>query len=220
MELKPKTILLSLAGVLATLFILYLVYKATSPINTKEALEILKPKKTDHIKWNKNAKNTLVEYSDLQCPACKNFHDLLKTLESTNSAYPEITKTTKFIYRHFPLQTIHKNAFSAALAAESAGKQGKFFEMVDLLFETQEKWSNLDNPQSYFEELAKKLNLNLAKFKKDYNSDDVKQKVLSDMQSGEKLKIFGTPTFFLNGKRLEFNTYQEFIEKLKKQRAN
>ncbi|HID07204.1 MAG TPA: hypothetical protein EYP10_08645, partial [Armatimonadetes bacterium] len=180
----------------------------------------LKIKKTDHITWAKDGKATLVEYSDLQCPACKTFHEILKKLEATDSAYPEIVKNIKLVYRHFPLTSIHKNALKAAFAAEAAGEQGKFFEMVDLLFETQEQWSDLDNPTDHFVNLAQKLKLNIEKFKKDINSEKIKQKVYSDMRSGEKLKIFGTPTFFLNGKKLEFKTPQEFIEKLKAASVN
>ncbi len=220
MELTKKQILGAIGGTLALFLILFLVYKSLTPQPPEKQQEYLKVKNTDHTTWAKKGKATLIEYSDLQCPACKSFHEIFKKIEATNSAYPEITKNIKFVYRHFPLTSIHKNALKAAFAAEAAGEQGKFFEMVDLLFDTQKQWSNLSNPTSHFIDLAKKLNLNIEKFEKDLNSEKVKQKVYSDMQSGEKLRVFATPTFFLNGKRLEFRTPQEFIEKLIAASAN
>ncbi len=219
MQKKPAQIFIAAASTLAFFLLLYFVYKALTPQNTTVQKEVLKIRKSDHIKWAKKGKSVLIEYSDIQCPACKNFHKILKSFEATNSAYPDITKKVTFVYRHFPLTQIHKNSFSAALAVEAAGKQGKFFEMLDYLFETQDSWKDLSNPESFFEEAAKKINLDVEKFKQDFTSKETKEKVYSDMQSGEKLKVFATPTFFLNGKKLEFNTYQEFIEELRKASA-
>jgi protein-disulfide isomerase len=113
------------------------------------------------------------------------------------------------------LITIHQNAYQAALAAESAGKQGKFFQMVNKLFETQENWSETKNPQIYFEKTAQELKLDINKFKADMKNQQLKNKIQENISSGQKLGINSTPTFFLNGQKLEIASLNQFIQALK-----
>jgi protein-disulfide isomerase len=110
------------------------------------------------IKGNKDAAVTLVEYSDFQCPACASFQPVLKELLAT---YGE---NLKFEYKHYPLP-IHPYAQQAAIAAEAAGQQGKFFEYHDALFENQAEWSKSATPVAFFNKYAEELGLDVEKFK-------------------------------------------------------
>lgn len=144
---------------------------------------------------NKDAKVTLIEYSDFQCPACKSYEDIVKQVLDSYS--PE---ELRFVFRHFPLRSIHPNADIAAQAAEAAGEEGKFWEMKDLLFEKQDEWSDEKDPKGLFGAYAASLGLDVAEFDEDLKSDDdSKERVEKDYQSGVALDINSTPTFILNG---------------------
>lgn len=163
---------------------------------------------SDHILGNQDAKIILVEYSDFQCPACGAYHPIVKQLNL------ELAGRIKFVYRHFPLTQIHSNARLAALFSEAAGKQNKFWEMHDVLFENQNKWSDDKDAKDLFIEYARSLNLDIEKFKNDLASDDVKGKVEEDFQSGVKLGVNSTPSFFLNGTKLQNPKNYEAFKKL------
>ena len=158
----------------------------------------------DRVKGNKNAVVKLVEYSDFQCPACGAYYPIVKQLMD------EYGDKVKFTYKHFPLRRIHANADLAARAAEAAGVQGKFWEMHDMIFENQEKWSEA-RAQSIFVGYAKDLGLGADKFKKDLSSKEVKAKVQNDFEEGIALGVNSTPSFFLNGEKLSgIKSYEEF----------
>ncbi len=134
-----------------------------------------------------SAKVTLVEFSDFQCPACK-------------ASQPELTgiinkysRNLRFVYRHFPLPS-HSYAVDAAIAAEAAGKQGKFWEMHDKLFDNQPDFQK-DSLIGY----AKDLGLDVNKFTTDLDSSELRQRVLADQSDGNKAGVNATPTFFVNG---------------------
>ena len=159
--------------------------------------------------WSRGAENApvvLEEYSDFQCPACAAYYPIVKQLSE------EMQGTLKVVYRHFPLRSIHKNSDVATRAAEAAGEQGKFFEMHDILFERQNNWSPDINPSVLFFTYAKELNLDSEAFKAAYKSSDIKKRVERDYQSGIQRGVDSTPTFFLNGKKIEQNprSYDEF----------
>lgn len=144
---------------------------------------------------NKDAKVTLIEYSDFQCPACKAYEDIIKQLRESYTA-----EELKFVFRHFPLRSIHPNADLAAQAAESAGEEGKFWEMKDVLFEKQSEWAKEKDPRGLLSAYAQGLGLDVAEFEEDLKSDDdSKERVEKDYQSGVALGINSTPTFILNG---------------------
>jgi protein-disulfide isomerase len=166
---------------------------------------------SDWKRGGEGAKAVIVEYSDFQCPACKYFSGMLKQLES------EEGDKVQFVYRHFPLTQIHKNAFPAALAAEAAGKQGKFWEMHDLLFERQEEWSKSENFDQSMVGYATIIGLNIGQFQTDVKSPELSQKVEKSVIDGTAQKIQGTPTFYLNGIKTQFNSYEELkaaVEKI------
>lgn len=156
-------------------------------------------------KGNQESKVALVEYGDFQCPACAAYHPLLNKLDQ------ELGDRIKFIYRHFPLTQIHRNAESAARASEAAGSQGKFWEMYDLIFAGHRDWAESVNAEVIFESYAEKLGLDLGQFRSDVQSTAVAEKVRNDYESGVAAGIAGTPTFFLNGKVLENpRSYEQF----------
>lgn len=165
---------------------------------------ILKVNEADHTKGNNTSGITLIEYSDFQCPACSAYYSILKQLNQ------EFTDKILFAYRHFPLKQ-HANAQLAARAAEAASRQNKFWEMHDLLFEHQGEWSDQKNAKEKFIEYAQSLNLDMERFKNDLTSKEIKQKVANDYNSGVRLGVNATPTFFLNGKKLQnIRSYEEF----------
>ena len=200
--MNTKNILYIVIGIIILFLSLFGVYKLTNTGTPTSYTDVTKLNANDHIKWSPEKKNILVEYSDFQCPACKNFHSILNSFEASSSPDFKITQKVTFVYRHFPL-TQHANAMTAAYAAEAAGKQGKFFEMTDLLFDRQDELKTLSNASDFFVKLAQELKLNTEQFKKDMNAADIKQKVNDDLSSGNATAVNATPTFFLNGRKLD-----------------
>src|SRR3989338_5247197 len=157
-------ILLGVISVILIFVFLIAAYKFTNTASDKIYPQVNSITKTDHLKWatdSASKKNILVEYSDLQCPACKTFHDFIKSeIEASGSANAGIMKKVTFVYRHFPLAQ-HQHEEGAAYAAEAAGKQDKFFEFSNLLFAKQKEWSDNDGAVKKFESYAKELGLDL-----------------------------------------------------------
>ena len=138
------------------------------------------------------AKVKVVEFSDYQCPACKSIEPHVKTLMATYG------DRVQFVYRNFPLPQ-HKNALAAALAAEAAGAQGKFWRMHDRLFETQESWANLADPTEYFLLIGREALVDTDQLRDALAKQTYLAKVRADMADGNRVGIQGTPTFFVNG---------------------
>lgn len=162
---------------------------------------------TDNIKGSTTTKVTMIEYSDFQCPACGLYFPMVEKVVSEN---PE---KVVFVYRHFPL-TQHPNAIPASKAAEAAGKQGKFWEMYDLLFTNQKNWEESTTAKVIFESYAKKLNLDMDKYSSDFDSKEVIEKINNDQKSGIKAGVNSTPTFFINGKKINNPQTNEQFKKL------
>lgn len=177
--------------------IIWLVKGGTPPSNSSQTqVEGQDIKEQEWIKGNREAAVTLIEYSDLQCPACASYYPMIKQL---GEVYPE---QLRIIYRHFPLRQIHEHAQLAAQTAEAAGLQGKFWEMHDLLFEQQSSWAIEADPKVAFLGYAEKLDLDLARFAADLDSDVVKQEIEADIRAGQQARVGGTPTFILNDKKI------------------
>lgn len=138
-----------------------------------------------------DAKVKIVEFGDYQCPGCAAADPVVKSVIS------EYEDSVQFIYRHFPL-SFHQNARPAALAAEAAGKQGKFWEMHTKLYASQEDWSEKSNAPEIFITYAKELGLDEAKFKEDTANADLAKQVDDDMTDGNSAGVNSTPTFFIN----------------------
>lgn len=141
---------------------------------------------------------TIEEFADYQCPTCASVHTKMKEI---NSLY---NGRIKFIYRSFPLTQMHKNAYDAAVAAEAAGMQGKYWAMQDQLFSNQQAWSNSSEVRKIFEDYAAKIGLDAAKFQTDMAGFATKGRVDADLTRGKALSISGTPTVYINGNKLAF----------------
>ncbi|HTK59605.1 MAG TPA: thioredoxin domain-containing protein [Candidatus Baltobacteraceae bacterium] len=142
----------------------------------------------DHIRGNKNAKVTLIEYSDFQCPFCSRFHPTLVQLLN------EYKNDVRWVYRHFPLSSIHPYAQKAAEASECASEQGKFWEMADTFFSTQDSWSSTGLDQAKMNSLAQQAGVkDIKKFETCVTSGKMAARVASDLASGEAAGVTGTP---------------------------
>lgn len=151
----------------------------------------------DYVTGPADAPVTLIEYLDFECEACGAYFPLVKQLEQ------EFPNDLTVVRRYYPLPG-HKNGLTAALAVEAAARQGKYNEMHDLLFTEQRNWGEKQMPTpAVFEGYAQKLDLDLTKFKQDVASQSVKDRVQRDVSSGTKLGNTGTPSFYLNGQKIQ-----------------
>ena len=154
-----------------------------------------------------SAKVTMVEFSDFQCPACGQAYPILKKISQ------DYLGKVNFVYRNFPL-SIHQNSFNAAMAAEAADQQGKFWEMHDKLFETQDEWSLSDKWQDIFIGYAKGLEINEDRFKQDLNNTALGEKIRADQADGNALQVNATPTIYINGEKMASPAYQTLKDKI------
>lgn len=159
----------------------------------------------DQVYGNKSSEVVLVEYGDFQCPGCGSLHPRVKTVME------EYKDKVAFVFRNFPLSSIHPNALSAAAAAEAAGLQGKYWEMHNKLFESQSAWSDLsaDKRTDIFVSYAKSLGLNETTFREDLGSENVALKIRFDQALGKSQGANSTPTLFLNGELLSQEAYAD-----------
>jgi len=144
-----------------------------------------------HIRGNPQAPVTLEEFGDFQCPPCGNIAVFIDELVK------EYGPRLRIVFRNFPLPN-HKHAREAALAAEAAGLQGRFWEMHDVLYREQAVWSKADNVPALFNGYAGMIGLNLDQFKKDVDGGKTKARVDSDHERGDSLGVQSTPTVFIN----------------------
>jgi len=148
-----------------------------------------------HIRGPASAPVTIEEFGDFQCPPCGTLSDPINHLER------DYRPRLRVIFRHFPLPN-HAHAREAAFASEAAGLQGRFWEMHDLLYREQSVWSNQADVRPLFESYAGMLRLNVDRFKKDMESEQVEEHVASDQKRGATLGVHTTPTVFLNDRAL------------------
>ena len=146
--------------------------------------------KTDHLHGNLDAPIELVEYGDYQCPHCGRAYPILKSIQR------KLGNKLKFIFRNFPLAEMHPDATRAAVAAEIAASQGKFWEMHDIIFEHQE-----DLDEESLIRYAAEIELDMQKFNSGFQKPEFMEKVENDFESGVRSGVNGTPSFFINGEK-------------------
>lgn len=147
----------------------------------------------------------IVEWADFECPHCGMAAPVIhKTIED-----PELKPKTRFVFKNYPLPT-HEHADAAARATVAAGNQGKFWEMHDQLFTHQEQLTNQE-----IEGYAKKLGLDIDRFKADWVSNDTKDKVAKDKEQGAKIGVTGTPALYINGRKFMQYGHGDFGDQLK-----
>lgn len=166
------------------------------------------------IEGKENAPVTIVEYSDFQCPLCKKFYD---------ETYPVLQKNyvatgkAKIIFKHFPL-SIHPQSPDASVTAECALEQNKFWEMHDLLFQTQSSWSGSATHNDFFKTLAGQLQLNQKQFNECLDQQKYAGNVNKDYQEGVAKAVRGTPTFYINDQIIvgaqDTSVFTDTIDKL------
>jgi protein-disulfide isomerase len=156
---------------------------------------------------NPNASTVLVEFSDYQCPRCADYHPIIKRLTE------ELGTDFLLIFRYYPLRQ-HDKAILAAASAEAAGRQGKFWEMHDLLFIGQKMWSEKTpaEAEKIFVQYAISLNLSVEQFQSALHYQEILDKITADYQTGRASGVTGTPAFFLKGQKITDlpQTYEAF----------
>jgi len=144
---------------------------------------------TDHALGPAHAAVTIVEYGDFECPNCKQAAPAVKLLLEQHAG------SVRLVYRHFPLEEVHPHAMHAALVAEAAGAQGRFWQMHDLLFENQR---HLKHHQ--LREYAEKLELDMERYDAEMRDELYLQRVREHVDGGKRSGVRATPTFFVNGR--------------------
>lgn len=142
----------------------------------------------------------LEEFGDFECPPCAQFHPVLKKM------HDEFGDRLQITFREFPLTAMHPHAVSAASAAEAAGLQGKFWEMHHLLYDNQKAWHGQFDVRLTFEGYAKQIGIDVERFKREINSDLVARRITEDGKRARSLNVGGTPTLFMNGREMPFDT--------------
>ncbi len=158
--------------------------------------------KPPHFRGSPQAKVVLEEFGDLQCPPCALLSKALKKIEQ------DYEGRLRVIFRHFPL-AMHKHAVEAARATEAAGAQKKFWEMSDMLYENQATWSKEDKVTGIFEDYARKIGLDMERYKADLESNPLLGRIGLDNQRGVALGVTSTPTLFLNNQRVPVQSMSE-----------
>ena len=214
-RLLPFIIILAVLGV-AVGSVLYMTRSKTgvstangsgpSPGPQATPAPTLKPARTGvagaepaHTLGKADAPVKIEEFGDFECPPCGAFHPILKQM------HQEFGEQVYITFREFPL-AMHQHAIPAASAAEAAGMQGKFWEMHALIFEHQNDWKVAFDVRPIFEGYAKQIGLDVERFKRDVTSDRVEQRIFLDGKRGHSMGVNSTPTVFLNGREVPFQS--------------
>ena len=155
---------------------------------------------TSNNRWGESAHNVVItEALDFGCPACAQFHPIIEEYRS------EYGDRVVFEARHFPIRSAHPNALAAHRAAEAAARQGKFWEMHDLLFEGRQHWvaSTTDNPVPQLDIFAEELGLDIDRFRLDYASSEINSIINNDIKLMKEMGVSATPSFFLNNEIID-----------------
>jgi peptidyl-prolyl cis-trans isomerase B (cyclophilin B) len=166
---------------------------------------VLNIQKYDHILGKADAPVTIVEYGDMECPACAQLHQSLK------ATINQISDTVRFVFRHLPLTSIHDKAQITSQAIEAASLQNKFWEMHDVLYEKQADWSSIPvtNVVATLKTYAKDLGMDVAKFETDLTSAAVIARVSQDVKTADALQLKETPSLFLNGRQINPGAFSQ-----------
>jgi protein-disulfide isomerase len=156
-----------------------------------------------HALGSQNAPVTLEEFGDFECPPCGLLHPILKNLEGEFGQ-----AKLRIIFREFPLVPTHVHALAAARAAEAAGLQSKFWEMHDMIYENQKSWHEAFDVRPIFDGYATKIGLNVEQFRRDNTSEIVERRIFLDGKRAHSLGVKGTPTVFLNGREVPFESLE------------
>jgi protein-disulfide isomerase len=188
---KPVLVIvgaIAIAGIIA-------IYMSRQETTAQSAATAVAEAGGGRIRGAADAPVTLIEYADYQCPTCALYHPI--TMELLSRYHGKL----KLEFHHYPLIQNHPNAMPAALAAEAAADQGKFWEMSDLIFEHQNEWTRSPNAAGMFLQYALQLGLDSNRFMQSVKSPETQERVLADVRRGNNI-VKGTPTFAINGQVL------------------
>jgi len=205
---RTRWIIFGLICILALAGIVFFNKKDSVDVSSTDPAKIITGANGDHVFGKADAKVVLFEYGDFQCPGCGGAYPQLKTI--TEKYKDKIA----FVFRNFPLTSIHPNALAAATAAEAAALQGKYWEMHDKLYEAQDDWSGVSatNRGEVFLGYARDLGLNTDKFTTDMSSQTVADKIARDRALGGKLDVSSTPTLYINDQKLDSDTVTSVVQ--------
>lgn len=177
-------------------------------------------RETSRMTKKATAKVNIVEFGDYQCPGCAAANPIVKQVVEK---YKD-NENVNFVFRNFPLESIHPNARISAEAAEAAGTQGKFWEMHDILYEKQAEWGVQPDPSTMFADYASTLGINVDQFKTSVSQRMAKEVIQADINDANKLGITGTPTFYINAVLFAPNagripTFEDFTKKIDEELA-
>lgn len=197
MEKETKILLGIIAAIVAGLIGVFMVFNKPGSTSATDTSKLVR---ADSQKQGSGSV-TLVEFGDYQCPSCG------AAFPVTQKIMQDYAGKVTFVFRNFPLETIHKNAMMAAKYAQASSKQNKFWQMHDKLYQTQSEWSDLADPTAKFAEYATALGMDASQLKNDAAEASVASYIQRDMADGNDIGITGTPTFFVNGKQVANNDY-------------
>jgi formate-nitrite transporter family protein len=178
----------------------------TASGSTAPAVPTPAPEDPSHVRGPANAPVTLEIYGDFQCPSCAVVSKGIDELEEQHAGQMRV------IFHQFPL-SMHKHAMQAALAAEAAGIQGKFWQMHDILYENQPAWGEATTVNFLFDSYAEKIGLDVARYRADRQALDLRMRVREAVAAGDSRGIKSTPTVFINGKQLRLGFTKDELEK-------
>ncbi len=207
---KESKIIVSISAVVIVGVIILMAIGSGSSTAVKTVSQSVLLDNAIHMTGKKDAKVTIVEFGDYQCPACGLAYPILKQVVDTYGKNPDFN----FVFRNFPLSQ-HQNALISAESAEAASAQGKFWEMEGMLYENQDEWSDLPSPINIFLNYAGKIGLDTVKFKKDVENNKYASIIQKDETDGGLANVEWTPTFYINGERQEeMLSFEQFKSKI------
>ena len=207
---RRRMLWINLAAIGAVILISVITVLAMSNSSVTGAPEVDDPevvREDSHVLGEPGSGNAvLVEFLDFECEACGAAYPFIESLRERYNG--QVT----FVARYFPIPS-HKNALNAALAAEAAAQQGKFEQMYAKLFDTQAEWGEQQQSNApLFRSFAEEIGLDLEQFDRDVADPATRERVLADQADGTALGVQGTPTFFLNGEKLELQSADDLVQ--------
>jgi protein-disulfide isomerase len=198
---KEAKILIAIAGVVIIGGVLLAIFANPQPKDPGAPVDGQSlVRDSSHMTGQLGAKVTIVEFGDFQCPACRSAHPVVKQVLEAYKDNPNVN----FVFRNLPLDAIHPNAHVSAEAAEAAGAQGKFWEMVNILFERQDEWANQPDPFELFVSYAQNIGVgNIDEFKTQVSQRQYAAVIKADQDDAAAVGATSTPTFFINGVKQE-----------------
>lgn len=205
---KTRWIIFAVVCLLALGGLIVFTKKDKVNVDSLDPAQIITGENGDHVFGNKDAKVVLFEYGDFQCPGCGGAYPQLKTITE------KYKNQVAFVFRNMPLTSIHPNALAGATAAEAASLQGKYWEMHDKLYETQNDWSSASamTRTDIFIGYANDLGLNTDKFKADLSSKTVSDKISRDRAIANKLNVDSTPTIYVGDEKMGSDVITDVVQ--------